>query len=63
VERFPVPQRCHHLGIASECASIAEARANPIEVLTMFFETAAPSEITRRCHSEGFVAQVEVPVG
>jgi predicted RNase H-like HicB family nuclease len=54
---------CPELDIASEGASIEEARANLIEALTLFFETAAPSEVGRRFHSEVFVTQVEVPVG
>jgi predicted RNase H-like HicB family nuclease len=35
---------CQELDIASEGASIEEARNNPIEALTLFFETASPSE-------------------
>jgi len=34
-----------------------------IEALTLFFETADPSEVARRFHNEVFVTQVEVPVG
>jgi hypothetical protein len=40
-----------------------EARANLIEAITLFFETASPSEVARRFHNEVFVTQVEVPVG
>jgi predicted RNase H-like HicB family nuclease len=54
---------CPEYDIASEGSSIEEARKNLIEALTLFFETASPSEVTRRCHSEVFVTQVEVPVG
>jgi len=54
---------CPELDIASEGTSIEEARANLIEALTLFFEMASPSEVTRRSHSEVFVTQVEVPVG
>ena len=54
---------CPELDIASEGASIEEARVNLIEALTLFFETAAPSEVGRRLHDEVFVTQVEVPVG
>jgi predicted RNase H-like HicB family nuclease len=43
--------------------TIEEARANLVEALTLFFETASSSEIARRLHSEVFVTQVEVPVG
>lgn len=54
---------CPEFDIASEGASIEEARTNLIEALTLFFETASPSEIARRDHHEVFVTQVEVPVG
>lgn len=54
---------CPELDVASQGASIEEARANLIEALTLFFETASPSEVTRRFHNEVFVTQVEVPVG
>lgn len=54
---------CPELDIASEGASIEEARMNLIEALTLFFETAAPSEVARRLHDEVFVTQVEMPVG
>ena len=54
---------CPELDIASQGSTIEEARANLIEALTLFFETASPSEIARRLHGEVFVTQVEVPVG
>jgi predicted RNase H-like HicB family nuclease len=54
---------CPELDIASEGASIEEARLNLIEALTLFFETAAPSEVDRRLRDEVFITQVEVPVG
>ena len=54
---------CPELDIASEGASIEDARTNPIEALTLFFEVADQGEISRRMHSEVFVTQVEVPVG
>ena len=38
-------------------------RANLIEALMLFFETASPSEVSRRFHNEVFVTQVEVAVG
>ena len=44
---------CPEFDVASEGASIEEARANLIEAL--FFETASPSEIARRSHHEVFV--------
>lgn len=54
---------CPELDIASQGHSIEDARANLIEALMLFFETAAPSEIARRSRTEVFVTQVEVPVG
>jgi predicted RNase H-like HicB family nuclease len=54
---------CPELDIASQGASIEEARANLIEALTLFFETASPSEVSGRLHHEVFVTQIEVPVG
>lgn len=54
---------CPELDIASQGSTIEEARANLVEALTLFFETASPSEVARRLHSEVFITQVEVPVG
>jgi predicted RNase H-like HicB family nuclease len=39
---------CPEMDIASQGQSIEEARANLVEALTLFFETASPSEIYRR---------------
>ena len=54
---------CPEFDIASQGSSIEEARANLVEALALFFETADPSEVTRRSNREVFVTQVEVPVG
>jgi predicted RNase H-like HicB family nuclease len=54
---------CPEFDIASQGASIEEARVNLIEALSLFFETADPSEVSHRFHGEVFVTQVEVPVG
>lgn len=54
---------CPELDIASQGSTIEEARANLVEALTLFFETASASEVGRRLHSEVFVTQVEVLVG
>ena len=43
---------CPELDIASEGTSIEDARTNLIEALTLFFETASPSEVSRRFHSD-----------
>jgi predicted RNase H-like HicB family nuclease len=44
---------CPELDISSEGTSIDEARANLIEALTLFFETASPSEVARRSYRAG----------
>jgi predicted RNase H-like HicB family nuclease len=54
---------CPEVDVASQGSTIEEARANLVEALTLFFETASPSEVARRLHREVFVTQVEVPVG
>ena len=54
---------CPDVDIASQGSTIEEARANLVEALTLFFETASSSEVARRLHSEVFFTQVEVPVG
>jgi predicted RNase H-like HicB family nuclease len=54
---------CPELDIASQGSSIEEARANLVEALSLFFEVAPESEISRRLHDEVFVTQVEVPIG
>ena len=54
---------CPELDIASQGTSVEEARANLVEALTLFFETASPSELARRAHNDVFVTQVEVLVG
>ena len=42
---------CPELDIASQGSSVEEAKANLVEALAVFFETADPSEVTRRSHS------------
>ena len=54
---------CPDVDVASQGASIDEARANPVEALELFFETASESEIKTRLHTEVFVTRLEVAVG
>ncbi|MBA3726460.1 MAG: type II toxin-antitoxin system HicB family antitoxin [Armatimonadetes bacterium] len=54
---------CPELDIASQGATIEEALANLKEALTLFFQSADPSEIAGRLHGEIFVTSVEVAVG
>ena len=43
---------CPELDIASQGDNIEEARQNLIEALELFFDTADPSEVKNRLHSE-----------
>jgi predicted RNase H-like HicB family nuclease len=54
---------CPDLDIASQGATIEQARDNLREALEMFFETASPGEIQQRLHQEIYVTQLEVAVG
>lgn len=54
---------CPALDIASQGMTVEEARQNVIEAIELFFETATPSEVQNRLHTEVFVTHVEVAVG
>jgi len=54
---------CPELDIASQGSTVEEAKGNLIEAVSLFLDTADPSEIERRGHSELFVTLLEVPVG
>lgn len=54
---------CPELDIASQGATVEEARRNLVEALELFFETADRSEVKSRLHGEVFVTQLEVSVG
>ena len=54
---------CPELDVASQGDTVELARTNLIEALTLFFETADPSEVDRRLHTDLFVTRVEVPIG
>jgi predicted RNase H-like HicB family nuclease len=54
---------CPEFDIASQGASVGEARANLQEAVALFLETASPSEIERRLRGEVYVTQIEVAVG
>jgi len=54
---------CPDVDVASQGASIDEARTNLVEALELFFETASESEIKTRLHTEVFVTRLEVAVG
>jgi predicted RNase H-like HicB family nuclease len=54
---------CPEVDIASQGATVEEARDNLREALELFFETASPEEIKHRFQGEIFVTRVEVAVG
>jgi len=54
---------CPEVDVASQGATIDEARRNLGEALELFFEVASPAEIEERWHDEVYVTQVEVAVG
>ena len=54
---------CPELDIASQGASVSEARVNLKEALELFYETASAEEVPRRLHEEAYVTHVEVAVG
>jgi predicted RNase H-like HicB family nuclease len=54
---------CPELDIASQGNTIEEARANLQEAIELFLETADPSEIQNRLHSEVLVTRLEVAFG
>ena len=53
---------CPELDIASQGQTVETARTNLIEALELFFESADPTEVALRLHSEVFVTRVEVAV-
>lgn len=55
---------CPELDIASQGKTIEEARANLIEAIELFLETASPEEVQERLHSDVFISpiQVEAPI-
>ncbi len=54
---------CPEFDIASQGATVEQARANLVEALELFFESADPEEVEIRLHDEIFVTRVAVKVG
>ena len=54
---------CPELDIASQGATVEEARANLKEAIQLFFDSASKEEIRERLHDEVFVTRLEVAVG
>ena len=54
---------CPELDVASQGATIEQARANLKEAVELFLETASSTEIGERLHPEVYVTRFEVAVG
>ena len=53
---------CPEVDVASQGATVAEARENLAEALTLFFETASEEEVDRRLRNEVYVTSVEIAI-
>ncbi len=53
---------CPDVDVASQGATVAEARDNLIEALTLFFEITSASEIDRRLKGEVYITNIEICV-
>ena len=51
---------CPEVDVASQGASVEEARDNLREALELFFETASSQEVKERLHREVFITHLEV---
>ena len=54
---------CPELDIASQGATVEEARSNLAEALQLFFEAADRAEVATRLHGDIFITQLEIAVG
>ena len=54
---------CPEFDVASQCASVAEAKENLQEALELFFEHAPEEEQERRYRPEVHVTNLEIAVG
>jgi predicted RNase H-like HicB family nuclease len=54
---------CPEIDVASQGATVEEARSNLQEAVELFFETASPQEIEERCHPEVYVTHLDVCLG
>ena len=53
---------CPELDVASQGATVEEAKANLREAVELFFECASETEISQRVVSESFISTMEVLV-
>ena len=50
---------CPEVDVASQGDSVDQARANLVEALTLFFETASDEEIRERLHGEVYITEAK----
>ncbi|HUU91282.1 MAG TPA: type II toxin-antitoxin system HicB family antitoxin [Phycisphaerae bacterium] len=53
---------CPELDVASQGATVEEARANLREAVELFLETASPQEVAGRLHTEVYLTPLEVEI-
>ena len=53
---------CAELDVASQGATVEEARSNLADAVDLYFETASRSEIEQRLGAEVYVTRIEVAV-
>ena len=54
---------CPELDVASQGATVEEARENLREAVELFLETASPEEVKERLHGDVYLTSLEVNVG
>jgi len=54
---------CPEIDVASQGATIEEARINLQEAAELFFEVASPSEIEERYHPDIYITRLDVSSG
>jgi predicted RNase H-like HicB family nuclease len=54
---------CPELDVASQGATVEEARANLVEAVELYFECASPAEIASRAFGAVYVSPIEVTIG
>lgn len=54
---------CPEVDVASQGATVEEAKRNLTEALELFFETVDEEEVERRLHNEVFITYIEITVG
>jgi predicted RNase H-like HicB family nuclease len=54
---------CPEYDVASQGASVAEARSNLLEAVELFLESASPAEVAERFHPEVYVTSLDIRLG